>query len=184
MANRPANAGAHSAGPQRGPAATPPPIRQDAPPPVHHQGFPRSRTTPARPTTAPAEPTTAPARPRTAPARSRTAPARPRTAPGRRRTARARPADADRPAIGILAWLPYLIVLAGVAVGLSVAGQGTPHAGRGAAVVGGVLLAAAVARLLLPPRYAGLLASRSKALDVAAFAVLGAAVLGAALSLR
>jgi hypothetical protein len=170
MANRPANAGAHSAGPQRGPAATPPPIRQDAPPPVHHQGFPRNRTTPARPTTAPAEPTTAPARPR--------------TAPGRRRTARARPADADRPAIGILAWLPYLIVLAGVAVGLSVAGQGTPHAGRGAAVVGGALLAAAVARLLLPPRYVGLLASRSKALDVAAFAALGAAVLGAALSLR
>ena len=169
MANRPANAGAHSAGPQRGPATAPPSIRQDAPPPVHHQGFPHSRTTPARPGTAPAQPGTAPARPRTAPARRRIAPAR--------------PADADRPAIGVLAWLPYLIVLAGVAVGLYVAGQGSLHAGRGAAVVGGALLAAAVARLLLPPRYAGLLASRSKALDVAAFAVLGAAVLGAALSL-
>ena len=177
MANRPANAGAHSAGPQRGPASAPPPIRQDAPPPirqdapppVHHQDFPRSRTTPARPRTAPAQP--------------RTAPAQPRTAPARRRTAPARPADADRPAAGVLAWLPYLIVLAGVAVGLSVAGQGPLHAGRGAAVVGGALLAAAVARLLLPPRYAGLLASRGKALDVAAFAVLGAAVLGAALSL-
>jgi hypothetical protein len=174
MANRPANAGAHSAGPQRGPATAPPPIRQDAPPPVHHQDFP-SRTTPARPSAAPARPADA--------AQPKTAPARPRTAPARRRTAPARAADADRPAAGVLAWLPYLIVLAGVAVGLSVAGQGSLHAGRGAAVVGGALLAAAVARLLLPPRYAGLLASRGKALDVAAFAVLGAAVLGAALSL-
>ena len=176
MANRPANAGAHSAGPQRGPATASPPIRQDAPPPVHHQGFPGRRTTPAQPGTAPAWPGTAPARPGTAPAR-------PGTAPARRRTAHARAADADRPVAGVLAWLPYLIVLAGVAVGLSVAGQGSLHAGRGAAVVGGALLAAAVARLLLPPRYAGLLASRGKALDVAAFAVLGAAVLGAALSL-
>ena len=168
MANRPANAGAHSAGPQRGPATASPPIRQDAPPPVHHQGFPGHRTVPAPPGTAPARPADA---------------GRPRTAPARRRTAHARAADADRPVAGVLAWLPYLIVLAGVAVGLSVAGQGSLHAGRGAAVVGGALLAAAVARLLLPPRYAGLLASRGKALDVAAFAVLGAAVLGAALSL-
>ena len=182
MANRPANAGAHSAGPQRGPATAPPPIRQDAPPPVHHQGFPGRRTTPTEPRTAPAQPRNAPAWPRTAPARPADAD-RPRTAPARRGTAHARAADADRPVAGILAWLPYLIVLAGAAVGLSVAGQGSLHAGRGAAVVGGALLAAAVARLLLPPRYAGLLASRGKALDVAAFAVLGAAVLGAALSL-
>jgi hypothetical protein len=182
MANRPANAGAHSAGPQRGPATAPPPIRRDAPPPVHQQGFPGRPTTPARPGTAPVRPTTAPAWPRTAHARPADAD-RPRTAPARRRTADARAADADRAVAGVLAWLPYLIVLAGVAVGLSVAGQGSLHAGRGAAVVGGALLAAAVARLLLPPRYAGLLASRGKALDVAAFAVLGAAVLGAALSL-
>jgi hypothetical protein len=182
MANRPANAGAHSAGPQRGPATAPPPIRQDAPPPVHHQGFPGSPTAPPSRTAPPGQ--TVPSRGRTTPAQPRTAPARPSTAPARRRTARARPADADHRAAGVLAWLPYLIVLAGVAVGLSVAGQGPLHAGRGAAVVGGALLAAAVARLLLPPRYAGLLASRGKALDVAAFAVLGAAVLGAALSLH
>ena len=50
-------------------------------------------------------------------------------------------------------------------------------------MVGAALLAAAVARLALPPRYAGLLATRGKALDVAAFAVLGAAVLAVALSL-
>ena len=93
---------------------------------------------------------------------------------------RGKPAN---PAVQVVAWLPYLIVLAGVAVGLSVAGQGSLHAGRGAAVVGGALLAVALARLLLPPHHAGLLASRGKALDVAIFAVLGAAVLAVAVSL-
>ena len=118
MANRPASAGAHSAGPRGGP------------PPVHHQDFPR---TAARPSA--------------------------------------------------LAWLPYLIVLAGVVIGLVVAWLGTQAAGRGAGVAGGALLAAAVARLVLPPRYAGLLVSRRKALDVTAFAVLGAGLLGIAASL-
>jgi hypothetical protein len=126
MANRPASAGAHSAGPQRGPE----------PAPVHHQDFPRS---------------------------SRTAPA--------------------SPAALVVAWLPYLIVLAGVAVGMFVIWQGSQYAGRGAGLVGGTLLVAAVTRLVLPPRYAGLLASRGRALDVATYAVLGAAVLGVALSL-
>jgi len=130
MANRPANAGAHSAGPQ-GPAA--------APPPVHHQDFPRSRKTAQAP--------------------------------------------AAGPGPQIVAWLPYLIVLAGVAVGMFVIWQGSRHAARGAAVVGAALLVAAAARLVLPPRYAGLLATRGKALDVAAFAVLGAAVLALAASL-
>jgi len=139
MANRPANAGAHSAGPQQrtpqGPAA--------APPPVHHQDYPRSR-----------------------------------------RAAAARAAQAARPASQVVAWLPYLIVLAGTAAGLLVASSpGSRQAGRGAAVVGAALLVAALARLALPPRYAGLLASRSKAQDVAGFAVFGAAVLAVAASL-
>ena len=134
MANRPANAGAHSAGPRRGPAA--------APPPVHHQGFPRSRRTPG-----------------TAPARTAS------------------------PAALALAWVPYLIVLAGAAVGMFVIWQGSQHAGQGAAVVGAALLVAALARLVLPPRYAGLLVTRGKALDVAAFAVLGTALLAVAASL-
>ena len=126
MANRPADAGANRAGPQRGPAA--------APPPVHHQGFRRGRRT--------------------------------------RSTA--------RPVAPVLAWLPYLIVLAGVAVGMFVIWEGSEHASRGAAVVGGALLVAAVARLVLPPWLAGLLSSRGKALDVATFAVLGTAVLAIA----
>jgi Protein of unknown function (DUF3017) len=81
---------------------------------------------------------------------------------------------------GWLASLPYLIVLAGVAAGLFVAWQGSRYAGRGTGLVGASLLAAAAARLVLPPRYGGLLTSRGKALDVAAFAVFGVAVLGVA----
>ena len=97
-------------------------------------------------------------------------------------TALVRAAD-RRPRPPALAWLPYLVVLAGVAAGLFLAWQGSRNAGRGAGAVGGALLVAAVARLMLPPRYAGLLVSRGKALDVAVFAVLGAAVLGVAISL-
>ena len=93
------------------------------------------------------------------------------------------PAAAPPPASQIVAWLPYLVVLAGAVAGLVVAWQGARHAGRGAGIVGAALLAAALARLALPPRYAGLLASRSKTQDVAGFAVLGAAVLAVALSL-
>jgi hypothetical protein len=82
-----------------------------------------------------------------------------------------------------LAWPPYLIVLAGVAAGLFVTWQGARYAGLGTALVGGALLAAAAARLLLPPRYTELLSSRWKATDVLAFTVLGAGVLAIALAL-
>ena len=99
------------------------------------------------------------------------------------RSRRAAQAPAAGPGRQFAAWLPYLIVLAGAAVGMFVIWQGSQHAGQGAAVVGAALLVAALARLVLPPRYAGLLATRGKALDVAAFAVLGAAVLALAASL-
>ena len=82
-----------------------------------------------------------------------------------------------------MAWLIYLIVLAGVAAGMFTAWQGSRYAGRGAALVGCSLLAAGLARLILPPRYAGLLATRRKASDVLAFAVFGVAVLAVALAL-
>jgi hypothetical protein len=152
MANRPANAGAHSAGPHQGTQqgtqqgaqretqqGLPP--GPAAPPPVHHQDYPRGR-----------------------------------------RAAAARASEAPKAATPV-AWLPYLIVLAGTAAGLLVASQGSGNAGRGAGLVGAALLVAALARLALPPRYAGLLVSRSKTQDVAAFAVLGAAVLAVAASL-
>ena len=90
---------------------------------------------------------------------------------------------ASRAAAGGLAWLPYLIVLAGVALGMFVAWQGSQYAGWGAALVGCSLLVAGLARLILPPRYASLLSTRRKAADVAAFAVFGAAVVAVALML-
>jgi hypothetical protein len=142
MANRPANAGS-----DRGLAG--------APPPVHHQGFPRHPGTP--------------------PGHRARGRARDRD----RAAARSRAKDPSTP----LAWVPYLIVLAGVATGLFVTSQGSRHAGLGTSIVGGALLAAAAARLLLPPRYAELLSSRWKASDVVAFTALGAGVLAIALAL-
>ena len=82
-----------------------------------------------------------------------------------------------------LAWLPYLIVLAGAATGMFAVWMGSKYAGRGAGVVGASLLVGALARLILPARNAGLLASRRKASDVLAFAVFGAAVLAVAIAL-
>jgi Protein of unknown function (DUF3017) len=124
-----------------------------APPPVHHDAGPATPATPA------------------APAGHRAA----RTA----RTTRA--ARAPRPSK--LAWLPYLIVLAGAAAGMFVVWQGSKYAGRGAGIIGVSLLVAALARLILPERYAGLLASRRKASDVLGFAAFGAAVLAVAIAL-
>jgi Protein of unknown function (DUF3017) len=79
--------------------------------------------------------------------------------------------------------VPYLVVLAGVAGGMFVAWRGSQYAGRGTALAGCALLVAALARLVLPPRYVGLLSSRRKASDVLAFTVLGAGVLALALLL-
>ena len=99
----------------------------------------------------------------------------------------ARPARAERPARapnpGGLGWLPYLAVLAGVAAGIFLIWQGSKYAGRGSAIIGCSMLAGALARLILPARYAGLLSSRRKASDVLAFAVFGTAVLAVAIAL-
>ena len=107
------------------------------------------------------------------------------TAPSSHRATRSRETkENDEPAVtGVLAWVPYLVVLAGAAVAMFVVSKGSAYALRGIAVLGGTLLAAALARLLLPNRFAGLLASRRKASDVLAFAVFGAALLAVALSL-
>ena len=98
------------------------------------------------------------------------------------RTARSSETDGDS-GTSALAWVPYLIVLAGVAAGMFVAWKGSMYAGRGAGLIGTSLLAGAVARLILPARYAGLLSSRRKASDVLAFAVFGTAVLAVAIAL-
>jgi Protein of unknown function (DUF3017) len=219
MANRPAHAGSDSAGSDRAHDREP----AGAPPPVHHQGLPRSlhaafRHRPAsavRPGTSPQDPAEHPqdwpqdpaghlppgwpydrpaARPQD-PGGSRPrgpAETRPQRPTGTRPQdpPESRPQDpgppkaaAEQTEVRVLAWLPYLIVLAGAVAGLTIAWHGSPHAGLGAGLVGGALLAAAVARLLLPARYAGPLSSRRRAPDVVGFAVFGAAVLVIALML-
>ena len=134
-----------------------------APPPVPHDATP---ATPAGHHAATA-----------APAGHRAA----RTARAARTTRATRAARDPRPSK--LAWLPYLIVLAGAATGMLIAWQGSKYAGRGAGLIGASLLVGALARLILPERYAGLLASRRKASDVLGFAVFGAAVLAVAIAL-
>ena len=161
MANRPANAGSGKALAPMGEVA--PPLDAAAPPPpVHHDVVPRTSAPPA---------------------------AAPRVPAGHRAT-RPRPSRESRPSADRgdsgtsgLAWLPYLIVLVGAGAGMFVAWQGSEYAGRGSGLVGCSLLAAALARLILPARYAGLLCSRRKASDVLAFAVFGTAVLAVALML-
>jgi hypothetical protein len=59
--------------------------------------------------------------------------------------------------------------------------QGGQAARGGTLEIAGVLLAAAVARLMLPDRRAGMLRSRRRLADVAAFAVLGIGLLVAGL---
>jgi Protein of unknown function (DUF3017) len=109
------------------------------------------------------------------------APASHRAARTTRTTRTTRAARGPRPSK--LAWLPYLIVLAGTAAGMLVAWHGSKYVGRGACLIGASLLAAALARLILPARYVGLLATRRKASDVLGFAVFGAAVLAVAIAL-
>src|ERR1700730_10049293 len=113
---------------------------------------------------------------------STTAPSAGHRATRTTRAGRAARAD-DDPGTSALAWLLYLIILAGVAAGMFVAWKGSKYAGRGAGVIGASLLAGAAARLILPARYAGLLASRRKPSDVLALAVFAAAVLAVAIAL-
>jgi hypothetical protein len=105
------------------------------------------------------------------------APVAPRAAADHRA---ARPADSGP---SPLAWVPYLIALAGVAAGLFLAFNASRNAGRGAGLVGCSLLVAGLARLVLPPRYATMLSTRRKTSDVLAFAAFGAGVLAVALML-
>ena len=75
----------------------------------------------------------------------------------------------------------YLVVIGGVALSLSYLWRGPQNVRGGALAVAGLLLAAAVARLVLPERRAGMLASRRRLVDVAAFSALGVALLVAGL---
>ncbi len=191
MANRPANAGSGRGLAPTGDVA--PPGDAVAPPaPVHHVAVPRDETPRTETLRTEAPRTEAPrteARPATTPrARAGHRATRPRPSRESRlsresRSSRGSQGERGDPGSSRVAWLPYLVVLGGAATGMFVAWQGSKYAGRGAALVGCSLLAAALARLVLPARYAGLLSSRRKASDVLAFAVFGAAVLAVALML-
>jgi len=75
------------------------------------------------------------------------------------------------------AQLPYAAVLVGVAIGLGIIRQGVHLVPSGTLVLGGILLLAALARLTLPERRAGLLSVRRRALDVAILGLLGIGLL-------
>ena len=136
--------------------------RRQVPPRVHHDVVISAAPSPAA-----------------APARAR---ARSRAGHRAARPGLSTPAT-DRTGTAAVTWVPYLVALAGAAAGLLIAWRGASYAALGTGVLGGSLLAAALARLILPERYAGLLATRRKASDVLTFAVLGAAVLAVALML-
>ena len=164
MANRPVNTGSGGAA---------------MPPPVHHDAIPSAPQVPSAPPAA-----AAPSAPGAAPAGHRATRRRASRAPRPSRASRAsRARDDEATAASGLAWLPYLVVLVGVAAGMFVVWLGSHSAGPGTAIVGCSLLAGAVFRLVLPARDAGLLSSRRKASDVLAFAAFGAAVLAVAIAL-
>lgn len=85
--------------------------------------------------------------------------------------------DAQRPARSRFGQLPYWIMLAGTGGALATIRLGVHFLRSGTLVLAGVLLLAAVARLVLPDRLTGMLSSRRRPVDVAIFAVLGIGLL-------
>jgi hypothetical protein len=79
--------------------------------------------------------------------------------------------------------VPYVIVLAVTVAGVTWVWQGQQTVRAGTLTVAGALFVAALARLALPERRAGMLASRRRAIDVTALAVLAVGLLVAGLIL-
>jgi Protein of unknown function (DUF3017) len=79
---------------------------------------------------------------------------------------------------------PYAIVLAGVLGGLLWVWLSQTHVKGGMLVIASSLLLAGGARLVFSDERAGLLASRRRSIDVAAFVILGAGLLVSALLLK
>lgn len=96
----------------------------------------------------------------------------------------ARRASRDGSDRSIVATIPYLAVLVCTVAGIYIAWrQGSAGGGRGGVIGGVALLAAAVARLLLPARLAGLLGTRKRVTDVLTLTIFGAGLLVAGLVL-
>jgi Protein of unknown function (DUF3017) len=79
--------------------------------------------------------------------------------------------------------LPYAIVLCGLVLALVWVRQSGQDVRGGTLAVAGILFAAALARLALPERRAGMLASRRRLADVAVLTALGTGLLVAGLLL-
>jgi Protein of unknown function (DUF3017) len=183
------------AAPPAGPAARPrpaqPPPPRPAPPPLpvtpatappwaEAQTAPPVPAPPAPPAASPAAPLAGPPAP-PAPGEAPPEPAPARTAGSRRAQNRH---GRDRSRGSKARWgAAYPIVLAGTAAGLVYLSRGPQNVRGGVLAVAVTLLLAAAARLVLPERQAGLLASRRRFADVAAFSILGLALLVAGLVL-
>ncbi len=111
------------------------------------------------------------------------APAPRRAAASARARARASEPAASEP-VGRWVQLPYWLTVAGICVALAVMRLGTHDLKSGTLVLAGVLLGAALARLVLPDRRAGMLSSRRRLVDVAIFVVFGAGLLVAGLGVQ
>ena len=85
---------------------------------------------------------------------------------------------------GIVGVIPYLVVLVCVVAGWYIAwSEGSAGGGRGAVVGGIALLVAALVRLVLPARLAGLLGTRKRVTDVLTLTALGVGLIVAGLVL-
>jgi hypothetical protein len=93
--------------------------------------------------------------------------------------------DGETSGRGTVRWqqLPYFLVLVGTVAALVTIRLGAHHLRSGTLVLAGVLLAAAVARLVLPDRRLGLLSSRRRWVDVLIFAAFGIGLLFAGLAI-
>jgi Protein of unknown function (DUF3017) len=104
--------------------------------------------------------------------------------------ARARPARSPGPhraaASGRGWWqhIPYAVVLCALALALAWMRENGQNVKGGTLAVAGILFAAALARLALPERRAGMLVSRRRLADVAVLAALGTGLLVAGLVLQ
>lgn len=103
---------------------------------------------------------------------------------GRRRAGKRRSMENPAGEAGRRQQLAYWLIVAGTCAALVIIRLGTHLLKSGTLVLAGVLLIAAIARLVLPDRLAGMLSSRRRLLDAATFAVFGIGLLIAGLGVQ